>query len=468
MNYIITKNPSYFTKIGNYKFCNLEDMSLPDTIAVDTETTGLKPRNCDIFCVQIGTGKNNYIIVLYATDGVTDDYSFEDLKSYLQDKEMIFHNATFDVGFMNKYDFWPTHVRDTMMASKILYNGKYEDVYGSLRPVMHNFGACMVRELKQYYDKTTQKNIHIVKLSQKSTIDYSFNDVDRLIELHTVLSEKIDIGGFRETYDLHCQYSRALAYMEACGMPINAAKWENKMEQDIKDTFTWSKTITEYIHDHLPRYADKQIDMFDTVKRILIKITSPKQMIDVFNAFGVKTKDKDDKDSIKENVISKTKHDFVDMWLKYQGAKHRVTTFGQKIYDKIEDGRLYTSFNPMVDTARLSSRRGSINFLNFPNDKLTRDCFESVEGTTMIVCDWSGQETVIIADFSGDEAMTKSVVEGADLHCLLARVLFPELEELSDDEIVTNHKGKRSASKAPRFNKNNLLFNKNTPRFAYI
>jgi ribonuclease D len=29
-------------------------MILPETIALDTETTGLTPRNCDIFCVQIG------------------------------------------------------------------------------------------------------------------------------------------------------------------------------------------------------------------------------------------------------------------------------------------------------------------------------------------------------------------------------------------------------------------------------
>jgi hypothetical protein len=41
---------------------------------------------------------------------------------------------------------------------------------------------------------------------------------------------------------------------------------------------------------------------------------------------------------------------------------HRVTTFGQSIYDKIDDGRIYTNFNPMVDTARLSTRRGQINF----------------------------------------------------------------------------------------------------------
>jgi hypothetical protein len=64
----------------------------------------------------------------------------------------------------------------------------------------------------------------------------------------------------------------------------------------------------------------------------------------------------------------------------------------------------------------------------------------------IIVCD-SGQETVVAADLSGDAAMTKSVLEGADLHCLLARVLFPEIADLTDDEIVKGHKEKEMHQK---------------------
>jgi hypothetical protein len=67
-----------------------------------------------------------------------------------------------------------------MLASKILYNG---DFWNS----RHDFGSCMVREL--HYDKTDQKNIHLVKLSQQSN-KYSFNDVDRLIELHDTMLAK--------------------------------------------------------------------------------------------------------------------------------------------------------------------------------------------------------------------------------------------------------------------------------------
>jgi len=446
MNYIITKHPEFFDNIGKYNFCSLEEMVLTLILGLDTETTGLVTQTCDIFCVQIGTGKNNYLIHMY-----DDNYEFSDLAPYLHDRILIFHNALFDLGFMYKYGFFPREVRDTMIASKVIYNGQFEEVYGSFRPVMHNFGACMKRELDQIYDKTTQKNIHIVKLSVPTAITYSFNDVDRLIELHDALMKKIEKYGQIKTYELHCRYIKALAYMEQCGLPISPKKWKEKMVQDIKDTDEWQRKVEEYIFNTLPQFADNQVDMFDMKKRILVKVTSPKQMVNVFKAYDINTKDKDGKDSIKEMIITKSKHPFVDMWLHYQGAKHRVTTFGQHIYDKIKDNRVYTNFNPMVDTARLSSRRGSINFLNFPSDEATRSCFESQPGKKMVVCDWSGQETVIAADFSGDEAMTKSVIEGADLHSLLARVLFPELADLSDKEIMTNHYEKRKASKAPRF-----------------
>jgi DNA polymerase I len=439
MNYIITKHPEYFEEIGEYNYCNLEDMDLKERISIDLETTGLKARKEDIFCTQIGTGVDNYIIHMY-----DENYTFEDIIPFIQNKILVGANILFDLGFMYKHNFYPKQVKDVMLASKIIYNG---DVYN----ITHDFGSMMKRELGIVYDKTDQKNIHIVKLSQPSTIKYSFNDVDKLLDLCDALEEKIDIGGFRLTYDLHNRYIRALAYIEQCGMPISSNLWKKKMEQDIINTQKFQREIEEYVFDNLPKFRDGQLDMFNQDKRVKISLTSPIQMVKVFDSLGINTKDKDGKPSIGEEVISKTKHEFVDLWLKFQEANHRVSTFGEGVYSQIEKERIYTNFNPMVDTARLSTRKGGINFLNFPADKETRSCFKANEGNVMVVADFSAQEGVIMADLSKDEAMTKSVVDGADLHCMLARVLFPELAELSDEEITKQHKSKRQDSKVPRF-----------------
>jgi DNA polymerase-1 len=426
-------------------------MVLPETIALDTETTGLFPRNCEIFCVQIGTGENNYIIHMY-----DNNYEFKDLIPYLNNKILIGHNILFDLGFMYKYGFFPKKVLDTMLATKILYNGQFEkyvkgDGSTVFIPVKADFGSVMKRELGVIYDKTDQKNIHLVKLSQRSTIDYSFNDVDRLIELHDALLLKINNGGFRATYALHCRFIRALAYMEQCGLPISTKLWGEKMVVDLDNAKKGKLGVEEFIYDELEHFRDPQLDMFDDVKRILCSVNSPKQMLKVFDSMGIPTKDKDGKDSTNNKIIGKSKHGFITPWLDYQNANHRVTTFGSSIYDKIDNGRIYTNFNPMVDTARLSTRKGGINFLNFPADKATRYCFTASENNVMIVCDYSGQETVVAADLSGDAAMTKSVVDGDCLHCAFARILFPEIADLDDETIIRDHKGKRQEAKAPRF-----------------
>jgi DNA polymerase I-like protein with 3'-5' exonuclease and polymerase domains len=377
-----------------------------------------------------------------------NNYNFSDIIPYIKNKTLIFHNALFDLGFCYKYGFYPEKIRDTMIANKILYNGKVDENY---LPIRNDFGAVMQRELNVIYDKTEQKNIHLVKLSQSSTIEYSFNDVDRLIELHDVLLKKIENNGFKETYNLHCRYIKSLAYIEQCGLPISTEAWKNKMIQDVENTLKWKTIIEDYIYDNLPQFADGQIDMFDTKKRIHLSINSPTQMLKVFNAFGIPTKDKDGKDSIGETIIKKSKHEFVNMWLSFQEANHRVTTFGDSIYKQIENERIYTNFNPMVDTARISTRKGNINFLNFPSDSVTRKCFKANKDNVIIVCDYSGQETVVAADLSGDDAMTSSVVNGDDLHCAFARVLYPELQNLDDETIIKEHKNKRQAAKSPRF-----------------
>jgi DNA polymerase I-like protein with 3'-5' exonuclease and polymerase domains len=448
MNYIITKNPKYYS-FSKLKFKILTDMSvlkdLPHKIGFDTETTGLDPRNDTIFCFQIGTGKDNYIVDLYTSGDKS--FTLKEGWEYLKDKTLVMQNALFDCGMMIKHSFIPYKILDTMLATKILYNGQF-------RNQRADFKSIMLRELDITYDKTSQKNIHLVKLSQDTAIQYSFNDVDKIIQCEEVLFSKIQNNKQEGTYFLHCRFIKALAYMEYCGLPINIDMWKSKMKVDEKNVSKYKKEIGEYIFNNLPKYGTSQLNIFEDFKKdTTINLKSPIQMVKVFNDLGINTKDKNEKDSINESIISKSDHEFVSLWLKYQGAQHRVSTFGQSILDEIDikNNRVYTRFNPMVDTARLSSRRGGINFLNFPADKETRSCFEAKPGNKIIVCDWSGQETVISADLSNDEAMMKSVKEGADLHCMLAREIFPEIENLSDKEIVKLHSDKRKFAKAPRF-----------------
>lgn len=440
MNYIITNNRQFFDDLGDYNYCNLEDMVLPKVIAIDSETTALNNREGRMFAYQIGTGKNNYLIDMQDHNNGLD---FQEVVPYLKDRVLVGQNIVFDLTFMYSQGFYPNRVLDTFLASKLLYNGK--------KTFRHDFGTIMERELNVKYVKDEQKTIHITQLRTARAIQYSFDDVDRLLELMNHLWSKIKVAGMELTANIHFEYIKGLAYMENCGMPFSTERWEAKLAQDTIDLKESTAEVVKYIYDTLPQFRYMQMDMFSDEIKILPKLSSNKQMLPVFGALEINTTTDKGKDSIGEDTIKMTPHPFVDIWLKFKSAQHSINNFGQSILDKVVDGRIYTSFNPILDTARISTRRGGINFLNFPANKQTRAGIKAKEGYSMIVADYDGQENITGADLHNDPMMLKAIDEGLDLHCAFAKMIFPELMELSDEEIKTTHKDKRSFSKAPRF-----------------
>lgn len=447
MNYIITKNKDDFRKIGNYNYCNLEDMVLPDVIAVDTETTGLNCLVDSVFCLQIGTGINNYLIDIRESKEPLfpeELIDFKDTFKYLKNKTLIFHNAAFDLGFFYEKEFYPSDIRDTMLASTILHNGDRTIFNHSLKSVFK-------RELNIELEKDEQKNIHITKLTTTRNIEYCFNDVDKLIQLHNVLIEKLAVYGSLETYYMNCNFVRAMTYLERCGLPIDQDYWKKKCLSDIRKSKAVADLIVSYIWEKIPKLRDNQLDFFDVSKKIVIKISSPLQMINVFEELKIPCVDDEGKKSISEKVINKTKHEFVDLWLDYQEAQHNVTTFGDNIINQIVNGRIYSRFKPIVDTNRMVSRKGGINFLNFPSNKETRDCFRSKPGYTMIVCDYSNQEVVCLTDLSNDSGLLDNIENKRDSHSKMAKAVYPEIADLSDLEVKNLHPEKRQIGKVVNF-----------------
>lgn len=442
MNFIVTNRQDYFDKIGQYNYCSISDISLPRVIACDSETTAIKTYEGELFAIQVGTGTDNYLFDIESID-------IQEVFELIQDKVLVFHNAKFDLGWFYKYGFFPWKVRDTFLASKILYNG--------ISQYRHGFGYVMERELGLQYDKSEQKNIAKVKLSTAKAIQYCFNDVDKLLDLDRALNIKIIEGGYLPAYQLHRRHIRALAYMEQCGLPISEELWDKKISSDIEEMKKKEKIVVNYIYKNLPQFRKQQLDLFSTEEEIMVNLDSPAQMIPVFNALGINTLDGEGKESTAEDVITKTKHEFNDIWLDYKSISHDVSTFGENFKPHIYKGRLYTQYNPILDTARISAGgkdvegNPQINTLNLPANQKTRSCFVANPGFKYIVADYEGQENTVGADQHGDPVMISSVVNGDDLHCAFARVLYPELKDLSDDEIKKNHKDKRTDAKSPRF-----------------
>ena len=157
-------------------------------VVLDTETTGINPkagnRIIEIGCVELFNRKltgNNFHVYInperdseegalnvhgLTTEFLSDKPKFheivEDLRAYIQDAEVIIHNAPFDLGFLNhefnllKLPSFDSHINgviDTLVQAKELHPGKRNsldalcDRYGISNAHRKLHGALLDSEL---------------------------------------------------------------------------------------------------------------------------------------------------------------------------------------------------------------------------------------------------------------------------------------------------------------------------------
>jgi DNA polymerase-3 subunit epsilon len=157
-------------------------------IVLDTETTGLNPRSGDriieIGCVELLnrtlTGKNYHVYInperdseegALAVHGLTTEFLRDkpkfaqivnELRDFVQDAEIIIHNAPFDLGFLNAefarldlppFDAHVAGVIDTLVQAKEMHPGKRNsldalcDRYGISNSHRKLHGALLDAEL---------------------------------------------------------------------------------------------------------------------------------------------------------------------------------------------------------------------------------------------------------------------------------------------------------------------------------
>lgn len=128
-----------------------------------------------------------------------------------------------------------------------------------------------------------------------------------------------------------------------------------------------------------------------------------------------------------------------------------------ELVEKSWDGYLHTNLRRTLTTGRLASSGPNLQNLPDPakgTDNFgIRDSIEAPEGWVLICGDLSQIEMRLLAHFSRDEALLEcfNSVPEKDTHCAAARWLFPELKDLSDEEIKKNHKFERSIAKIINF-----------------
>jgi len=460
MIYLVTGQQSMFNPVG-YSLCTVEEsleyLENLDVIGFDTETRGFDPYTCQLLSMQLGDGEKQFVI-----DCTTISPKF--YKDILERKELIMHNAKFDLRFLYYQQIVPIKIFDTFLVERILTTG--------IDTARRSLDAVAYKYCKIELDKTIRGNIHREGLSSR-VIKYAADDVKYLYQIKRKQEIALRENNLTRTASLDNEFVLVLAYIEHCGMYLNPEDWKKKCKDDKLDMEAVKEKLDEFIltnSEQFGAYIDKQLSLFDEGLKVKVNWNSEKQVIPLFKSLGIDTttKDKDTgmmKDSIDKKVLGpqKKKHALVGIYLEYKEHQKVVSTYGENWFDYINPvtKRIHTNYTQIMNTGRLSSgQKGRIkqgipqlpNMQNIPSDHRTRSCFQAQKGNMLIVSDYSGQEQIVLANKSLDKDLLNFYNQGlGDMHSFIASKIFPELGNLSLDEIKEKHKNKRQVAKGAGF-----------------
>lgn len=458
MIYFITGQNELFNS-DSYEIISIEkSLELIESwsmIQFDTETSGTDCHIGKLLLAQFGNIDKSIQIVV---DCTTIDIKL--YKKVLEDKYLIGQNLKFDLQWLYNYNIIPRKVYDTMIVEQLLYLGYPNKFKDPVHGISYSLKDIAERRLNVEIDKTIRGQI-IWRGIDKSVIEYAANDVVYLYDI--MQSQLKDCKDKRCLVGakLECDFTPAIAYLEWCGIKLDAEKWKKKMEKDKRNFEESEKALNDFVikTPSLSKfvYTDNQgylFTGFDLTPKVNINWSSSRQVIEVAKLLGFDTSVKDkktgeDKDSVLEKYLSTQKgvnDEFLKLYFSYQEYAKVVSSFGQGHLNAINPitRRLHTVFHalgassgrlscgsnqPNTELAKLNKVPPSEckypNIQQLPADDDTRGAFVAPNEYSFVSCDFSAEESRLGADIYQDKEFLKEFIEGSgDTHSMFAWMVF--------------------------------------------
>ena len=436
---------------------NIQLTRNPRRLLVDTETTGLDPRQSMLLLVQIATFEEVFV---YDFTQLSVEL-IKEFKPLLTDPTVIkvFQNASFDIKVffaLGKYVVDPIH--DTRVVEALLTAG----IVG----VRNDLASIAQRRLGVSLDKSVRTQFTDGSFSGISAeqIEYAAKDVIVLKDIFTQQIAEVKQHSLQQPYRLESKLTKVVAMMEYFGMPFNAQHLK-----DMEPTFdTLIKNAERMLQRMVIEAGVAEEIVFTRDGYSAVNTSSTQQMLKYFhavemdldnlNAQTVTEWDFKNRKSAKNHTVSTSMFDedlveSIESYGRYDnyrlnsyaflvGARKLQSTYvrGLQEMENPVTGRIHCTFNQIgAATGRFSSSRP--NLQNLPSDQKMKDLGiqQSIrhafavkgEGRRMIIADYSTIELVIIADASGDQGLIDNL---DDLHTYVAKHV------LKVEDITTQNK----------------------------
>ena len=408
MIYYVSNAPLLFSKLTRISEQESLDMlEKCDVLQFDSETSGRDARICDLLCIQFGSDKYDFQIVV---DTSTIDVNI--YKNVLESKLLVLQNAKFDLQFLYNYKIIPRRVWDTMIVEQLLYLGypyvsispnKYEE-FNHTFPYLINedekskargnyelsfsLKAIAMKYLGIDIDKTVRGEIMWRGLDESVAL-YAAGDVMYLEKIMKSQIKACKEKGCMEGAKLECLFVPVIAYLEWCGIKLDVDKWKAKMKKDRENLDSSTAALNNFVinmarnagvldgklapefqsdpffHTKFKELSkcivyNRQGDLFtgfDTEPKCSINWDSPRQVIAFAKLLGFNTVTQDketgeDKDSVLEKHLKSQKginDTFLDLYFTYKEHSKVCSTYGESQLNMVnpKTGRCHTQYKQL-------------------------------------------------------------------------------------------------------------------------
>ena len=422
-------------------------------VAIDTETTGLYPRDGYVLGVSLTykTKHGRYILC-----DAMDEECVELLQKICSTFTMVFHNMKFDYKMLAYHlalTFNRDRVHDTMVMHYVLDETdshglkplalKYTD-YGDYDSELDDFkkAYCAANGILQ--DDFTYDLIPFDTISRYASIDTAvtydlfmkFWPIVQANEKLRYVYEKILVPGTLFLMD-----------MEEVGIPISQERMA---------------AANLYLDEEIEK-AKQVVYGFEAVKRFeqdTGKIFNPNSVMQLrvvlFDYLGLSPTGKKTATgavSTDAEVLDQLseEHPLPAAILKVRQLGKIQNTYISKILPELDrDGRIRTNFNLIFTTSGRLSSSGKFNAQQIPRDNpIIKGCIKAPAGFKIVSQDLTTAEMYYAAVLSGDKNLQEVFSSGGDFHSTIAKMVFDLTCPV--EEVKKKYGGKRQSAKAISF-----------------
>ena len=388
---------------------SIEELPPYDTIALDTETTGLE-RDAKLLGVSF-CGEEKKAFWLPADNIVPNA-----MEATLAGKQLVMHNAKFDLQVLkrNDIDLYGNQIFDTMIAHQLLDEN---DRHG----LKHLAKTILGAEVKMEQNPMIESPL--LSIDSSELVEYACADADYTFQLYKLFDKQLKQENISRLFTtVEMPLVKIVAQMEDWGILLDTEKIVALAVQLQEE----SKAKLNEIFS----LAGKPFD-----------INSPTQLSALlYDKLGLESVKKTPKGAKSTDVESleaiKDAHPIVAKILRYREIDKLLSTYLEKLpllVDKTT-GRIHCQLHQNgTVTGRFSCSEP--NLQNIPRGDIIRSAFIPSEGHVFIDADFSQIELRCIAHYTQDENMLSAYHNDADLHKkTIADMLGKTIEEVTDDE----------------------------------